>query len=271
MEQSPASAGLLREILAHGGHEVVCVGSGAEAREAIEAARERGAAFDAVLLDTRMPVVEGFDVVAWAHGSREIASRCVLMLGADTPVEEMARVRRSGFPTYLLKPITPRRTASVFAELMRAEADPASVSIPPSTSQGGDRPLRFLVAEDHPDNRAVVAAYFKSTPHTVVFASDGREAVAAFKAAAFDLVLMDVQMPELDGCGATRAIRAWEDDTGRERTPVIALSAYTMREDVEQTVEAGCDGHLSKPVRKQVLMDAVEHHTRGRTGSAAAA
>ena len=131
-----------------------------------------------------------------------------------------------------------------------AVADPAV--------EGGDAPLRILLADDHPANRKVVEIMLSATPMELVSVEDGRQAVEAFGEGGFDLVLMDMQMPVMDGLSATRAIRALEAEQGRARTPVIMLTANAMAEHIEAGRAAGADGHLAKPVTMDTLFAAIE-------------
>jgi signal transduction histidine kinase len=135
---------------------------------------------------------------------------------------------------------------------------PASSSAP----EGGPaaRALHILLADDAPQNRMLVQAYLKKTEHSVEIAEDGRAAVDKFKSGGFDIVLMDVQMPVMDGYSATREIRNWESEMGARHTPVIALTAHALNEEAQKSMEAGCDAHLVKPIKKQVLLDALERY-----------
>jgi two-component system sensor histidine kinase/response regulator len=127
-----------------------------------------------------------------------------------------------------------------------------AASSTPGTS--GDA-LRILLAEDSEDNRALVLAFLRQTPHHIEIAEHGQEAVDKFKAAAYDLVLMDMQMPVMDGYSATRAIRQWEAENSRSRTPIVALAT-----DADHSLAAGCDAHVTKPLTKAMLMKAIAEH-----------
>jgi len=150
---------------------------------------------------------------------------------------------------------------SVIAEANRSvptalpEAKPTVPADPQSAN--GASPARILVAEDSSDNRLVLAAYLRLEPYQIEFAKDGQEAVRKFTAKAYDLVFMDVQMPKLDGLEATRLMRQWEKDHCRLPIPIIALSASILSEDVHKAVEAGCDIHVGKPVKKAVLLQVI--------------
>ncbi|OSM00235.1 response regulator [Magnetofaba australis] len=118
--------------------------------------------------------------------------------------------------------------------------------------------LRILLAEDSPDNVLLMKSYLKSGPYVVTVAENGRAALEQAQTQAFDLVIMDVQMPQMDGLEATRRIRAWEAQTGRARLPILALTAHAMAEDARKSQEAGCDAHLTKPIRKVTLLQTIE-------------
>jgi CheY-like chemotaxis protein len=120
-----------------------------------------------------------------------------------------------------------------------------------------DRPLHILIADDSHDNRALIEAYLKKTPFRVEEAEDGQQAIDKFKAGRFDLVLMDIQMPVVDGYEATQKIRGWERENGRRRTPVVALTASALEDAADRSIAAGCDAHVTKPVKKSRLLEAI--------------
>ncbi|MBF0340304.1 MAG: response regulator [Magnetococcales bacterium] len=137
--------------------------------------------------------------------------------------------------------------------------DPAALSSAPQdlTTAEPMRALRILLAEDVKENQILFEAYLMSSSHQVVFANDGLEAVERVQKESFDVVIMDVQMPRMDGYSATRRIRQWERDSQRPRLPIIALSAHVMEGEKERSKEAGCDFYLAKPVKRKVLLDAL--------------
>ena len=115
------------------------------------------------------------------------------------------------------------------------------------------------MVDDNPDNRLLVKAYLKKLPYQLDEAENGEEAVKMFTGSEYDVVLMDVQMPVMDGREATRQIRSWEkqQDNG-EMTPIIALTAHAIKEEIDLCLEAGCDTHLSKPVKKTTLISTIQ-------------
>jgi CheY-like chemotaxis protein len=138
------------------------------------------------------------------------------------------------------------------------EIEPVVVPSVESVVGASTRALRILYAEDAPENQVLLQAYLKKSPHHVVFVNDGVEAVARVQAEVFDLVLMDIQMPNMDGYAATRAIRQWEEEEGRQPLTIMALSAHVSLDKKEESLAAGCDGHLAKPIKKQTLLDAIQ-------------
>ncbi len=123
-------------------------------------------------------------------------------------------------------------------------------------------PTRILLAEDSESNQALIELYFKQTACVLDFAADGKETVQKFTENAYDLVLMDIQMPVMDGHEATRAIRALERENGSFPTPIIAVTANVFKEDRDRCMQSGCSGYLAKPVSKLKLLECVARHTR---------
>lgn len=120
------------------------------------------------------------------------------------------------------------------------------------------RPLTILLVDDAVENRMIVEAFLKQGRHHVESARDGAEGLLKFLAGTYDLVLMDIEMPVMDGYAAVRSIRAWETEHGRERTPIAAFTAHAMREYAEKILEAGCDLHITKPIRKASLLEVID-------------
>ncbi len=122
------------------------------------------------------------------------------------------------------------------------------------------QPRRILLVEDSKDNQFLVRAYLRQTGYELEIAGDGQMGVEKFTSGNFDLVLMDIQMPMMDGYAATRKIREWEHQHGRPRVPILTLSAHAGEEDFERSRAAGCDAHLTKPIRKTTLLQTLEKY-----------
>jgi CheY-like chemotaxis protein len=154
-----------------------------------------------------------------------------------------------------------------FTVALQAAGAPVSPHADPTGTPDriGARPLAILVAEDLADNRLLIQAYLNGSSHAITFATDGQQAVTLFEAAPFDVVLMDVQMPVMDGLEATRRMRAFERAAGRTRTPVVAVTANAGAAEIEESRAAGCDAHLAKPLSKAALLAGLASATAGRS------
>ncbi len=166
------------------------------------------------------------------------------------------------FPTaFLLNSSNPNEFEVALQKLFSDNSSqPASSSPQHASSQtpiSEPKLLRILVVDDEPDNRLLIKSYFKKLPFELYMAEDGHIALKVFKEQVFDLVLMDLQMPDLDGYATTASIRAWEAEQQKPRTPIIALSAFTSPEEQTRAFDAGCDMCLSKPIKKQVLLETI--------------
>jgi signal transduction histidine kinase/DNA-binding response OmpR family regulator len=250
---------ILREALTSRGAQVVEADSGSRALRDVEAARHDGHPFDLMLLDCRMPEMDGFEVAQRLKGAGR-DELTVLMLSSDDLKVELAQAREVGLDAYLIKPV--RRTelfeaignAMAARESARtarvADLQSPAASIAPSKT---DR-LRLLLADDSPDNRLLIRAYLKHTRFDIDEAANGAVAFEKMKSGKYHLALMDMQMPVMDGLESIRAIRQWETSCGRPHTRIIALTASALPEDVLRSREAGADLHLTKPIKKAMLL-----------------
>jgi len=160
-------------------------------------------------------------------------------------------------------PRRPRGNALSLPEPASPAPLPGAVAAPP-----GAAPLRILLAEDSEDNRILVRSFLRE--HRLDEAADGATALAMFTTGGrYDLVLMDVQMPVMDGLTATAAMRAWEREHAAAPTPILAFTAHGLPEEIKRSLDAGCNDHLTKPVRKATLIRAVERHARPEPPAAA--
>jgi PAS domain S-box-containing protein len=262
-----------KENLAAAGARVEEASCGVEALAAVERAAAESDPFDLVLVDARMPGMDGFEV-ARSLLKRDMdepggyAPAVVLMLTSDDLSKQLARTNESGVNHHLVKPIKVSELWSVVAGALGLTPQKGLQGLPSgaavaASEQMKPKSLRILLAEDSVDNRLIVKAYLAHTPHKLDMVENGEQAVARFMAAAgggngYDVVLMDVQMPVMDGHAATRMIRQWELDQRLAKTPIVALTASAFAHDVNKSLEAGCDAHVSKPVRKAALLAAIE-------------
>jgi PAS domain S-box-containing protein len=227
----------------------VSVEGGASALTTLERSLHADRSFAVVLLDGHMPDMDGFAVAERVTQDRRYRGIKLVMLTSAGQPEDVARCRRLGISAYLTKPV---KQSELFDVIVTAIGQPAEERPrAPKPVKGARRPqrnLRVLLAEDHQVNQLLAKRIFRKLGHHVTVVSNGREALSAVQAGHFDLVAMDVQMPEMDGLDATAAIRAWEK-TGGTHTPIMAMTAHAMKGDRERCLAAGMDGYTSKPIR----------------------
>ena len=222
----------------------------------------RGTAFPLVLLDAQMPEMDGFAVAEEIKKNPELAGATVLMLTSTGQQGDGARLRALGIAADLMKPISQAELLeSILAVLgMPSDGLDRRRTVAPHSLRESGRTLRILLAEDNKVNQLVAARLLGKRGHTVVIAATGREALAALDqsgSGAFDLILMDVQMPDMDGFEATGIIRAREQSSGAH-LPIIAMTAHAMKGDEERCLAAGMDGYVSKPVQVDDLFVTID-------------
>ncbi len=247
---------ILEEMLRNWRMSPAPAGSGRAALAEMQAAANAGRPYQLVLLDAAMPGMDGFSVAEEIQRHPEFADAKVMMLSSAPRPGDFARSEEVGVATYLTKPVRQselldaimnalgvRQAASHLRELRKSPR-------PPVANGAG---LKILVAEDNAINRELAFAILEGEGHHPTAAHNGREAVGAFAREHFDLVLMDVQMPEMDGLEATGLLRDAQQRTGR-RVPIVALTAHAMTGDRERCLEAGMDAYLSKPIDRAELL-----------------
>jgi CheY-like chemotaxis protein len=211
-----------------------------------------------VLTDLHMPGTDGFGLVKQMQEISATQQVVVLMVTSGEHAGDLARAREMGIAAYLTKPV---RRSELMAAVSGAMANGKYLAGPGKSTESrirpGGRSLHILLAEDNAVNEKVACAILEKAGHTVEVARDGREAVRIMAAESFDLVLMDVQMPEMDGFEATAAIREMEKHTGAH-TPVIAMTAHAMGGYKERCLAAGMDGYVTKPIRRELLLQTLE-------------
>ncbi len=233
------------------------VADGPAALAALEAAVQAGTPFRLVLLDAMMPEMDGFEVATQIRTRLRAPAAAVLMLSSDGRQGDIERCTAAGIATYLTKPVQQ-------SELLDAILSALGTAVPihPSetartTVSASDSPpsrhLRILVAEDNPVNRVIALTILRQEGHRPVAAHDGRAALASLAQQTFDMILMDVQMPEMDGLETTRTIRENEKRTGGH-IPIVMLTAHAMKGDREVCLAAGADAYLSKPIDRGELI-----------------
>jgi two-component system sensor histidine kinase/response regulator len=240
------------------------VENGREAIAALTAAHEAGTPFGLVLLDANMPDLDGFAVADEMSRHPELADPTIMMLTSSGEYGDTTRCRELGIAAYLVKPIRQADLMEAIARVM-TERHPLKGPRPGPAPlvQAALQPKRVLLAEDNPVNQRVAVRLLTKRGHDVTVVGNGREAVEAVARSTFDLVLMDVQMPEMGGFEATTAIRERERrDGGHIR--IIAMTAHALKGDRERCLAAGMDDYLAKPIDRIELFEAVEQSTTER-------
>jgi PAS domain S-box-containing protein len=255
---------ILEELLTGWGLRLKVVEGGHAALVELRQAAEAGEPYELVVLDVLMPDLDGLAVAEEMQQHPEWGSARVLLLSSTGGTDDLTRYRAAPVATYLTKPVTPSDLLRALQDLLGqalVDAKGRAVLRPDAVTDGAmpmapTRPLHILLAEDNPVNQRLSVLLLEKLGHTVQVADDGREALAALEREKFDLVLMDVQMPEMDGLEATAVIRRREQGTGRH-LPVLALTAHAMTGDRERCLSAGMDGYLAKPIQERELWQAL--------------
>ena len=231
------------------------VESGAMALDLLDAAYRRQAPYRAILIDGRMPEMDGLQLAAAIRQREYLSGAVIMMLTSDEQLAGSARCRELGVAAYLVKPICQK---DLLQSLLKVLAGKPEESPQPSAAQPAATPpahrLKVLLAEDNLVNQRLAMRLLEKAGHQVTVVENGADAVEQWTAQPFDVVLMDVQMPVMDGFRATGAIRELEQSTQRPRTPILALTAHALAGDRERCLRAGMDGYLAKPIRSADLM-----------------
>jgi PAS domain S-box-containing protein len=249
---------ILEEVLAQWRMQPTAVASARAAIEAMEAAERAKRPYPLVLLDASMPVMDGFDLAARIQQSPRLAGASIMMLSSGARPGDRARCFELGISAYLTKPVKQSDLMDTIVGVLAArpaerKGRPRKAGARPAK---GGRSLRVLVAEDNAVNQQVAVGMLERAGHEATVAANGREVLALLEKEAFDVVLMDVQMPELDGLETTAAIRDLERTRGGH-LPIVAVTAHAMKGDAERCLAAGMDAYLPKPLQPRGLDSAL--------------
>jgi signal transduction histidine kinase/CheY-like chemotaxis protein/HPt (histidine-containing phosphotransfer) domain-containing protein len=261
VDDNDTSCAILGEILEGFGVNVKTATNGADAIAAVRAAMASGEPFGLLIIDADMPELDGFTLVEHIRAQTSLESPAVMMMTSVSPRPEPERCRRIGIVAFLTKPL--RRTNLLELLTVAIESTPSRGGRLPSAAheeEGGRRrraPLKILLAEDNAVNQTLAVRLLQKERHRVSVVGTGRAALTAIGRERFDLVLMDVQMPEMDGLEAIAAIRLREKTSGGH-LPIIAITAFTLKGDRERLLALGFDGYVCKPIHVDILFDAID-------------
>jgi len=267
VDDHPLNRVILRESLEACGASVTEATDGAAALDELFRAGELNTPYKLLLLDAQMPGMSGFQVIERVNGSSMPEQPVTIMLTSHHWADDIAHTYDLKLGGYLVKPIRKSDLMETIGiALHRAKGTKTSLPKPattmePALSQTNDR-LLVLLVEDSPDNQLLIRAYLQQTNHSLDVTDNGAAGFEQFKQNRYDIVLMDMQMPIMDGYGATKAIRQWERDHNRPPTPIIALTAFALKEEAAKMFQAGCTAHITKPVKKSTLLEILHTHTK---------
>ena len=239
------------------------VDNGPAAIAAVRDAEQRGEPFSLVLLDANMPDMDGFAVAQQLTSDPTVTPPTIMMLTSSGEVHDAGRCRELGIASYLVKPV---RQAALCEAILDTLGQRAKEPVPVAAPEVTHTMLRILLAEDNVVNQRVAIGLLEKAGHQVTLAENGRIALEKYEAGTFDLVLMDMQMPEMGGAEAIAGIRAREQATGTH-IPIVSLTAHALKGDRERCLDAGADGYVSKPIAPPVLFAEIDAVLGGRSAA----
>ena len=246
------------------------VEDGEQALAKLSSALEAGEAYGLILTDMHMPNMDGFGLIERIRRRPELSAAVIMMLTSAGHRGDAARCQELGVSAYLLKPIRQSELREAIARVLGAQEQKGVIPLITRYSLGDAHDptefLRVLVVEDNAVNQRLATRLLEKRGHRVTVTANGREAVESVEKHTYDLILMDVQMPEMDGLEATAVIREREKRKG-SHIPIIALTAHAMKGDRERCLAAGMDGYLTKPIRSQELDEVLETYLARRAAT----
>jgi two-component system, sensor histidine kinase and response regulator len=258
VDDNPTNRRILERTLTQWGMRPTLADSGWTAIAALKRAKEDGDPVSLLLLDAQMPGMDGFTLAAKIHQDRDLPTSTVMMLTSGGQRGDSARCREVGISAYLTKPVRQLELREAMLKVLGMQKEkPENQLVTRHSLREARRHLSVLLAEDNAINRELAVRLLSKRGHSVTVVENGKQSVAAVQTKTFDVVLMDVQMPEMDGFEATAAIRQWEQANGRH-TPIIAMTAHAMKGDRERCLAAGMDAYISKPIQFDELLEVTE-------------
>lgn len=281
IDDNPSSRKILRHIIESWGMSATIVANGEAGLQLISHANSQGAPYQILLLDLQMPDMDGFEVLRCLQGD-PIVKRTIVMLTSETFWKDKSQSQSYGIGACILKPVNPSLLFDLMISLIekfsverRKETPESQQMLISSSNQNTWQPanhfhnsdcdeqptnfpaLHILLAEDNKVNRMVVERWLRRRGWSITIAQNGQEVLNALEEHTFDLILMDIQMPKMDGILATKTIREHEEHTHRH-IPIIALTAHAMEGDQERFLQAGMDAYVAKPLNSKQLFAAIE-------------
>ena len=248
---------VLTGMLTRWGMKPTAVECGRAALQALEVAKSTGRPFPLILLDGQMPEMDGFTLAGRIKEDPELVGATIMMLTSAGHLGDAARCRELGISAYLVKPIRQGELLQGICDILNLSTQVKAPLVTRHTLREARNRARVLLAEDNAVNQTLAVRLLEKRGYIVSVAANGLEALAALDKQDFDVMLMDVQMPEMDGFGATLAIREKEKSTGGH-IPIIAMTAHALKGDEERCLSVGMDAYISKPIRTNELFATIE-------------
>jgi signal transduction histidine kinase/HPt (histidine-containing phosphotransfer) domain-containing protein len=246
---------LVREPLTGWGIAVVEAGDAQAALYQLFEAQRTSVPFQSLIVDHQPQGMDGWDLAAKVKSLRNFDGLPIVIITSGERSATAQRCREAGLANYVLKPV---RRAQLFEAMAGLPGSAPGIAQPADVGSAG--PYRILLCEDSQDNAFLIRAYLKDTPYLIEHACDGQAGVSLFRKERFDVVLMDIRMPILDGHGATRQMRQWEAASRQKATPILALTAHALKDEEARCKASGCTAFLSKPIRKAKLLAALAEY-----------
>jgi signal transduction histidine kinase/DNA-binding response OmpR family regulator len=261
---------VLHGMLSRWGMKPTAVDGGRAALQAIEVAENAGFPFPLILLDGQMPEMDGFTLAEYIQRNSQLLNATIMMLTSAGHLGDAARCRELGISAYLVKPIRQGELLEAICRLLNKtpQKQPAPLITRHTLREERNR-VRILLAEDNAVNQTLAVRILEKRGYSVAVAPDGQSAVDAYRSGGFELVLMDIQMPGMDGYEATAAIRELEKQKGCH-IPIVAMTAHALVGDQERCIAAGMDGYVSKPIRTSELFAVIERMLNAKSNSESA-
>jgi CheY-like chemotaxis protein len=263
VDDNDTNRDILDKMLSNRGLKTTLANSGPAALRALKHSAESGNPFRLIVIDVHMPGMDGFALTQCIKADPQFSGANIALLTSGVQSGDADRCRDLGVSAYLAKPVSETELLSAVRRMSLEESTKEAQPNPGTrhAAERGGLHLRLLLVEDNPVNRLVATRLIEKQNHSVTIAANGQEALEIIEKEKFDCVLMDVQMPVLDGFEATAAIRKKECTSGGH-LPIIAMTAHAMAGDLERCLAAGMDGYITKPIKGKDVFATVERVLR---------
>jgi PAS domain S-box-containing protein len=264
IEHRPSICGMINDQLMDWGMSVKTLENAEQGFRELKNCKDTKVPYQLLLINSRLPTIGGFGFLDRISTELDLKPATIMMMPIDTRDGDIEQCHRMGVVDYMTKFIQPDvllekvYAALGYGEVLETTLPDAASPVDPQHTDA----LKILLVEDSEDNRLLVQLYLNKTQHQLDMAENGEVAVAMFEKNDYNLLLMDMQMPVMDGYTATQKIRAWEKQQNRSPTPIVALTSHALKGDMEKCLAAGCSAYMSKPLIKSKLLDTLQHHSK---------